>query len=292
MLSVFAACFSQSIIALELLDDQRNINYTKLSYEASKFLLTFGTDITLTKQPLSKAIDGLVTPKADNALVPESGFIFMVVTDSTIFGKHTTYTSWFSENAAVLQKMKELRGKKNNAKLFRFTQNGKYDFRKDFNDKNYVINLGEVKNWGNSFGAYPAAVKNEQVVSESSALLYLVGQLKLQNPGDEANLVLYSSDQLINTKLTVQEKIRLDTDFQIVSKGGKQRFNGQRDVVKIAVKAVDSQGRPVKDLQVMGLEGDVTMYVDEATRLLLQLSGEVEVAGKVNIKLKQAVKAD
>ncbi len=292
LLIIFMGSLSQPAIALEFLDDQRNIKYTKLNYEASKFLLSFDTDITLSKKPLSEAVNGLVTPKDNNALVSESGFIYMVSTDSTFFGKHSTYTSWFSENAAVLQKLRELRGKKNNGKLYRFAQNGKYDFRKNFDNENYVIDLGEVKNWGNSFAAYPTAVNEGQVVSESSALLYLVSQLKLRNPGDETNLILYSSGQLINTRLVVQEKIRLDADFNIVSGSGSQRFNGKRDAIKILVEPVDSQGRPVKDLEIMGLEGDISMYIDEATRLLLQLSGKVEVAGKVNIKLKQAVSAD
>ena len=41
----------------------------------------------------------------------------------------------------------------------------------------------------------------------------------------------------------------------------------------------------------MGLENDITMYIDEATRLLLQITGEVDIAGEVDIKLKNAVKA-
>jgi len=41
----------------------------------------------------------------------------------------------------------------------------------------------------------------------------------------------------------------------------------------------------------MGLKGDVSMYIDEATRLLLQVSGDIDVAGEVDIKLKNATKA-
>ena len=292
LLIVLMSCFSQSIFALEFLDDQRNINYTKLNYEASKLFLSFDTGVTLGKKPASEVINDLVMPKDNNALVPESGSVYMVSTDSTFFGKHTVYTLWFDENAALLQRLKELRGSKNNSKVYRFAKNGKHDFRKDFDNDSYKINLGEVKHWGNSFAPYPAEANEGQVISESSALLYLMSLLKLQNPGDEQNLVLFSRGQLINTRLTVTEKTKLKVDFTIASGSNNQRIKEKkRSVIKVVVKPVDSQGNPVKDLKVMGLQGDIAMYIDEGTRLLLQVTGEVEIAGEVDIKLKSAVKA-
>lgn len=296
MYSLFAVsvgCFCQSVVALEFLDDQRNINYTKLNYEASKLFMSFDTAVTLDKKPASEMVNDLVMPKDNNALVPDSGSIYTVSTDSSFFGKHTIYTMWFDDNAALLQRLKELRrGDKSNSKLYRFAQNGKHDFRKDYDNENFKVNLGEVKNWGNSFGPYPVEVDEGQTVSESSALLYLVSLLKLQNPGDEQALMLYSRGQLVNTKLTVTEKTKLKVDFNIVSGGNSQRVKERhRSVIKVVVKPVDSQGNPVKDLKVMGLQGDISMYIDEATRLLLQITGDVKVAGEVDIKLKSAVKA-
>jgi hypothetical protein len=286
-------CITQSSFALEYLHEQRNIPYTRLSYEASKLLLTLGTEVTLSKNSVEETSGDLVTPKKGDVITPQSGSVYIVTTDSSFFGKHTTYTMWFDDNAAVLQRLKELRrGSKSNAKLYRFAENGKYDFRYDFNDEDFKINLVEVKNWGNSFKAYPAEVKDGQVVSESSALLYLVSQLKLQNPGDEANLVLYSDDQLINTTLFVEGMEKLKTDFTISSGGDSQRIKEkERSVIKVVVKPVDSQGNPVRDLEVMGLKGNISMYIDEATRLLLQISGDIDIAGEVDIKLKSAVKA-
>jgi hypothetical protein len=284
---------SQTSIALEYLGEERDIPYTRLSYEASKLLMTLGTEVTLSKKTVAEAREGLVTPKDGGAITPDSGFVYSVTTDSSFFGKHTTYTMWFNDNAAILQRLKELRrGSKSNAKLYRFAPDGKHDFRKDFNDESYVIKLSEVNTWGSSFRQYPVKMDGDKVVSESSALLYLVSQLKLQNPGDEASLVLFSDDQLVNTSLVVEGKTKLKTDFTISSGSNSQRINEkERSVIKVVVKPVDSQGNPVRDLEVMGLKGDITMYIDEATRLLLQISGEIEIAGDVDIKLKTAVKA-
>ncbi len=283
----------QASFALEFIDNQRDINYSKLNYEASKLFMSFDTAVTLDKKSVSEIKKDLVTPKDNNALTPDSGAVYIVSTDSSFFGKHTTYTMWFDDNAAMLQRLKELRrGSKSNVKLYRFSQNGKHDFRKNYDDENFVVNLGEVKNWGNSYSEYPVKVEEGQAISESSALLYLVSQLKLENPGDEEDLVLYSGGQLVNTKLTVTEKTNLKVDFKIVSGGQNQQFKEKkRSVIKIVVKPVDSQGNPVKTLKVMGLQGNISMYIDEATRLLLQITGEVDVAGEVDIKLKEAIKA-
>lgn len=289
---VAMVCISQPAFALEYLDEQRDIPYNQLSYEASKLLLTLGTEVTLTKKPVDAVLDDFVTPQKGDVITPQSGNVYVVSTDSSFFGRRTTYTMWFDDNAALLQRLKELRrGSKSNAKLYRFAHNGKHDFRKDYDDENYTVKLSEVKSWGNSFSAYPVEVGEGQVVSESSALLYLVSQLKLQNPGDEANVVLYSDNQLVNTALVVEGKTKLKTDFTISSGGDSQRIKEkERSVVKIIVKPVDSQGNPVKDLEVMGLKGNIVMYIDEATRLLLQISGDIDVAGEVDIKLKSASK--
>ena len=293
LFALLISFFCQSAFALEFLDDQRNINYTKLNYEASKLFMSFDTAVTLDKKPVSEAVNDLVVPKDNNALVPDSGSIYTVSTDSTFFGKHTTYTLWFDDNAALLQRLKELRrGEKSNSKLYRFAQNGKHDFRKDFDNENFTINLSEVKNWGSSFRNYPIEVGEGQFVSESSALLYLASMLKLQNPGDEQNILLFSRDQLVNTKLTVTEKTKLKVDFTINDGGNSNRVKERhRNVIKVVVKPVDSQGNPVKDLKVMGLQGDISMYIDEGTRLVVQITGEVKVAGEVDIKLTSAVKA-
>ena len=293
LFAMLIGCISQTAFALEFLDDQRIINYTKLNYEASKLFMSFDTAVTLDKKPVTEFQDDLVMPKDNNALIPDSDFVYTVSTDSTFFGKHTTYTLWFDDNAALLQRLKELRrGDKSNSKLYRFAQNGKHDFRKDFDNENFTINLSEVKNWGSSFRNYPIEVDEGQVVSESSSLLYLVSMLKLENPGDEQNILLFSRDQLVNTKLTVTEKTKLKVDFTISDGNNNTRVKERhRSVIKVVVQPVDSQGNPVKDLKVMGLQGDISMYIDEGTRLLVQITGDVKVAGEVDIKLKSAVKA-
>jgi|GEM_PF-6776729 len=283
----------QPSYAMEFLNEQREIPYNQLTYEASKLLLTLGTEVTLSKKSVAEVSADLVTPKEGNAITPKSGSIYIVTTDSSFFGKHTTYTLWFDERSAIVQWMREIRrGSKSNVKFYRFSDNGYRDYRKNYPDEDYVVDLGEINSWGNSFKPYLVKAPEDKVISETGALLYLVSQLKLQNAGDEASLLMYSDEQLIDTRLIVVGKVKLKTDFTIVDNGKTQRINEkERSVIQVMVKPVDTQGNPVKDLEVMGLQGEISMYIDEATRLLLQISGEVEIAGKVDVKLKSAAKA-
>jgi len=285
--------FSHVCLAFEYLDEQRKINYTQLHYEASKLFLTLGTDVTLSKKPVADVAKDLVTPEDNNAIVPVPGSVYTVTTESKFFGKHTRYTIWFDERAALLQWLREIRkGSKSNVKFYRFAENGYRDYRKDYDNEDYVVNLGEISSWGSSFKPFPAKPPENSVISDTAALLYLVSQLKLQEAGDEVSLLMYSDDQLIATKLVVEGKAKLSTDFEVVENGKSRRVKEkERSVVKVLVKPVDSQGKQVKDLEVMGLKGDVSMYIDEATRLLLQVSGDIDVAGEVDIKLKNATKA-
>ena len=289
---VSICCISQASFALEFLDDQRNIDYSQLNYEASKLFLSFDTDITLSKKPSTAIANDLVLPKDGNALTPEPGSVYMVTTDSKFFGKHTKYTMWFDESAALLQWLREIRSSKSNVKLYRFAKNGYHDYRKDYDNEGYVVNLADVKNWGSSYKTYATKVPEGQAVSDSSAILYLVSLLKLQNAGDEAQMVLNSDEQLANIRLVVEGKTMLNTNFDIVSSGNNQHIEEQRQAIKIKFVALDSQGNPAKDLQLLGLQGDIALYIDEASRLLLQISGDVKIAGRVDIKLKRAVRTE
>ena len=67
---------SQACFALEYLDEQRDIPYNKLSYEASKLLLTLGTEVTLNKKPVAEVHDELVTPEKGDAIIPQSGSVY------------------------------------------------------------------------------------------------------------------------------------------------------------------------------------------------------------------------
>ncbi|WP_455207028.1 hypothetical protein [Kaarinaea lacus] len=289
---VSICCISQASFALEFLDDQRNIDYSQLNYEASKLFLSFDTDITLSKKATTAIVNDLVLPKDGNALTPEPGSVYIVTTDSKFFGKHTKYTMWFDESAALLQWLREIRSSKSNVKLYRFASNGYYDYRKDYDNEDYVVNLTDVKNWGSSFKTYVTKVPEGQAVSDSSAILYLVSMLKLQNAGDEAQMVLNSDEQLANIRLVVEGKTMLNTNFDIVSSGNNQHIEEQRQAIKIKFVALDSQGNPAKDLQLLGLQGDIALYIDEVSRLLLQISGDVKIAGRVDIKLKRAVRTE
>jgi len=293
LFALLISLLSNASFAFEYLDEQRNINYTQLNYEASKLFLTLGTDVTLNKKPVAEVAKDLVTPEDKNAITPEQGSVYIVTTDSKFFGKHTRYTIWFDERAALLQWLREIRrGSKSNVKFYRFAENGFRDYRKDYDNEDYVVNLGEISSWASSFRSFPVEPPEGKVISETAALLYLVSQLKLQEPGDEAGLLMYSDDQLIETKLVVEGKTKLNTDFTIIENGKNRRVNErERRVIKVLVKAVDSRGNQVKDLEVMGLKGEISMYIDEVTRLLLQISGEIDIAGDVDIKLKTAVKA-
>ena len=47
--------------------------------------------------------------------------------------------------------------------------------------------------------------------------------------------------------------------------------------------------QPVVDHQLLGLQGDIDIYLEPRTRALLQVTGRIDVAGKVRLRLKRAV---
>ena len=287
-----AGLFSTQVVpALEYIDEQKDIKTSKLEYKASKLFLSMESTVTVDKKPVAAVLDDLVEPeKSDRSFVqPRGGSVFIVTTDTDNFGTRTRYTLWFDEAGAILQRLKVRSGDDNEIHLYRYASDGYLEYRKQFNNKKFSLNLQGIKNYQSLFHPYPATETLNGDVTESSAFLYLAGLLKLQKPGDTQSFTVVSRGKLINVKMVVKAKRKLAVDYKVFSGSNNQHIEGKRDVLRIAILPVDANGKPIKNFKMMGLQGKLTLYLDVQSRALVQISGEVKVLGNVDIKLRKAV---
>jgi hypothetical protein len=191
-----------------------------------------------------------------------------------------------------LQRLRVRTGDDNDVSVNRYTADGYLDYWKKFSNKNFSVNLPTIKGYSHRYVAYAESGKLSGHISESSAFLYLIGMLKLQKAGDSAQFTVYTHGKLTNVILKVKGRQKLNVDYELVSQRHGRQIEGERDALKIAIVPVDASGKRVKDFKLMGVRGQLYMYLDVKDRLLLQISGDAKVLGRINIKLRKAIKAD
>ena len=134
-------------------------------------------------------------------------------------------------------------------------------------------------------GLMPAELAAEDVVTEPSALFYMLSAADFSKPGESRSLVLYSRDALMRVELKALGMESLRVDYVEESPSGTRKVKGRKDAMRIGITA-----RPLVDtgseFELLGLRGDVSMYLDPETGAFLQMTGKIKVVGTIHIKLQ------
>lgn len=269
--------------------DPSRVRWTQLEYRASKFLITLSTQISLTTLSAAEAKQALLPPGQGVALQPSGSQVYRVDLTTNIFGQNTSVQLWLEPNAAALQRTVLNTGRKHRYRNFRYTQTGTYSL------KRYPKPGEERSSWQSwsdvteDFYPHGEAARG-LVITETSALLYIMSASQLEKPGDELVFHVFTNDALAIVRARVRGVSRLMANYEWIKPEAAGRSDGMIDALQISlnVKPLDpSRGMEAPDF--MALKGDLELYLDPASRLVLQLSGKAEVVGALDIKLRKAV---
>lgn len=275
-------------VAPDPLDPSR-VRWTQLEYRASKFLITLSTQISLTTLSAAEAKPALLPPGQGVPLQPAGAQVYRIDLATNLFGQNTTVQLWLEPNAAALQRTVLNTGRKHRYRNFRYTQTGTYSL------KRYPKPGEERSSWQSwsdvteDFYPHGEAARG-LVITETGALLYIMSASKLEKPGDQLVFHVFTGDALGVVRAQVRGMRRLMANYEMVLPEGARRNDGLVDALHISlnVKPLDP-ARGMEEPDFMALKGDLDLYLDPVNRLVLQLSGNAEVVGSLDIKLRRAV---
>ncbi|RMH15118.1 MAG: hypothetical protein D6696_21570 [Acidobacteria bacterium] len=127
------------------------------------------------------------------------------------------------------------------------------------------------------------------VVTQPAALFYLVTSDALARPGDRLEVLAYSRRKLHRLTLEVKGAIRLRARYDEERSGETSRRDGEVEALEIAVHAVPLGEAEESDFRFLGLSGDVSILLEPATRLPLEVRGRIPIAGRVRVVLRRVV---
>jgi hypothetical protein len=267
-----------------------------LSYQGKHFLGKTETVVSLAGLPVKEAQRVLIPLPEGNPLQVFTTHVMVIDVQSAVdplFGANdlTGSQAWFIPgDAAALQRIRSRKGDDIWQNTYRFTEKGVYRLRKKpgrgDEKKMAPEHWTKIKE---SFYPYPDKFPGTQAVLEPTGLLYLVSALDFMKQTAPRSLYVFDRKQLHQVKIHVSGRQRLEVNYLEKTLKKDIRREGMIDVVKISFKprAMVPQDEQPEEFSFMGLKGDFEIYIDAATRIPVQVSGQISRIGKIHIRLQK-----
>lgn len=286
---VVAALLGVELQAEPLQLDLSRLSWTELDYKARKAILTATSELRLQPADASEMTENLVLAEERTELPAAGEDLLLLTLRSKVLGKTSNVRLWLDPSDARSYQRDELSaGSRPRFRAYRPMGEGvqRTTLRPAAGEKDRPY--GEWSEREERFIAFPADAP-EMIVSEALALFVVVSTASLNAPGDVVTLPIFLKDRVVEVQLEVVEKLELKVRFDQTLAGETQRVEGTRPALGISVSAVLQEADEGAEIELLGLEGDIVMTVDAETRVPLQISGRIPIAGLVNVKLTRVV---
>jgi len=266
-----------------------------LSYRGKHLLGKVKTDVDLAVIPAGEIQKVLIPLPEGNPLQASTTHVMVIDVQSAVdplFGANdlTGSQAWFIPgDATALQRIRFRKGDDIWQNTYRFTQKGVYRLRKKPGRADEKILA--PKHWTKikeSFYPYHDKHPGSQAVLEPTGLLYLVSAFDFMKQTAPRSLYVFDRKQLHQVKIHVSGRQRLKVSYLEKTLKKDIRREGMIDAVKISFKprAMALQNEQPEEFSFMGLKGDFEIYIDGATRIPVQVSGQISRIGKIHIRLQ------
>ncbi|NOY73501.1 MAG: DUF3108 domain-containing protein [Gammaproteobacteria bacterium] len=270
---------------------EKQLHWSQLEYQASKFGFSVKSKIKLVSLPTAQSNAMLIKPEPEHAVASISKNNYYMTLHTQLLGRDLQTMVWFDPaDVRALQRVHlETGTRKNEYKAYRFTQNGTFMIRKK--PKAEEVGLPH-ENWTNIDREYSRLTHKPPnlFMAEPASLFYIVSVADLTEPGDSIELPMLSRGRLIRVKLTVEKQKTYRTDYTKKQPTEDSEVKKDIEALEISIRA-----RPLNDpnehynLKLAGLKGDLHFIIDKEIHIPLELNGNMKILGTVRFKLKHVV---
>jgi len=265
-----------------------SVRWTELQFRARKMGFSLTAKMELAAPSADAAAKALVVPVEGTAVAPGAS-IRSIRLQSGFVGRNSEITVFFDPATGQALQLEQLdSGKRNRFRVARFCAEGIDAQRREPEEGETKRPHAEWSKSSHRWEAYPGWAGDDLLVSDPTALFYVAAAAPLEKPGDRYQVPVFTRGNLILVEMTVRAVDRVQVDYT-TGAGGNSRVKGAAEALRISLDAQHlDPDSDESDLELMGLRGDVEMLVDRETRLPLELSGKVPIAGRVKVRLVEA----
>lgn len=285
--AALASLFPFAATAADLNPDR--INWSQLSFHASKFFVSIDADVFLSDVP-PDVIEGALTEPGEGEAVAVAGPSKALVFTTGIMGRKTRAAVLLNaEDGATLQRTSHDSGKRNRHRIYRYTDIGAYQktwWPVGEDEENLPID--QWRKWSKyEEGMRPfAEAVHGEIVTDPGALLYIVGTAPLKKAGDRVDIYAYARKNVHRVTIEVAGMEEIKVNYEQQGGPGAGQKKGKVDALKLLVRGdMVDDGDSDDEFELLGLRGDIDIHIDPVTRAPIQIKGDVKIAGKAVMRL-------
>ena len=268
--------------------DPSRVKWTNLYYKTYIIFFSMKIRANLNQIPLKDSNKALLTPKEGQGTIPEQDPTYRIDLDTKILGRKSFISLWFDPDGSAFQRTQTDTGSKQRVKTYRILKNGYYSHQTKPKENeedlppNKWTEVGEGKK---KFNKLPPA---GAIIAEPTALYYLVSASTLDKPGDKFQEYIFTKYGIYQLNLHAVDYKNIEANYTS-REGGKKRSirDDEYKTLHIRMNAVPIDPTEKDDFDFLGMKGDIDLYIDPDTRVLVQISGNADIVGYTDIMLQE-----
>jgi len=276
--------------------DKAAVTWKHLSFKGKEFFAKLVVKIELMSPPKSE-LDAAFIPSPKGAPVAMAEFGALVIDTNifvkSIFGKiELRKKAWFDPvSVSAMQYVRERRGVKDYKKTYRFTDKGVHRVARTPIDKNETKQPPEK--WSASyeeFYPYDSEKKDCANITAPISIIYLISALKVSDFEEPVTICVFNKKETIY--LDIQKKPSEVLHVSHIEKKGEKAIHKDTsilaEVLSLEARSVSS-GLIIDNFTLVGLQGDLKIYIDRESQTPVQLRGNYKNFGEIKLNLRQVV---
>ena len=269
--------------------DPSRVKWSSLRYKT--YIVFFSMNVKVQLKQISQATSkaALLTPKQGQGTMPQADPTYRIDLDSKIMGRKSFISLWFDPNGNAFQRTQTDTGSKQRVKTYRILQDGYYSHETKPTENEQDLPPSKWTQVGEGSKTFNKMPRAGVMVAEPTALYYLVSASHLNKPGDKFQEYIFTKHGIYQLNLHALDYKEIETDYVQLQGGKKQTAQGEHKTLHIKMNAVAIDPSASDGFDFLGLKGDIDLYMDPTTRVLLQISGKANIIGHTDITLKEVV---
>lgn len=258
--------------------------WTQATYRASKYFLTATVEVSLRMAKPAEVVAALNTAGSHVPLTPGTDTHVQTTIETRIARQDTHIELWHGTNLQVLQRTALYTGRKNWLRMTRYALDGVYSLKR----RPVADETGKTPSqWSDSSeDFYPYAGDLEKHIrTEPEAVFYALALSPIQQPGDQIELFVEHHGQTQRLAIRAEGKRRMSVDYERIEGLNTVRVKTDEEVLQVIMHPVDS----TDDAKFLGLNGDIALFFDPVSRLIVELKGNANVIGEVRFLLQRVM---
>ena len=240
------------------------VSWVRLEYRAKK--LFFSGEAALEWQSIAPAPG---PPSAATPSPARAGETIRLVLDSAFGREKSELTLSFDPRTGAAIRRTQLQ-RAEALKIYDFDPTGAHYRKLEPGPGQQGLDPEE---WGQTYESFYENASGLAPAVEPTALLYLLSYAPLRDVGDRWPVLVFSKRQFLPVELELTGTRRAKVDYMAVTSAGTSRQQEERRVDVVRLRPVGSAA--ADDIRLLGLKGEIEMYLDPATRLPLEVRGRV-----------------